>query len=92
VHIDSITVEIPSATFILTVSFSKDDGESIIEMIDGTLKYNHQTGELSYNEYCVKLDNKIIDLQIISDTHSIEIFICKEKFIGVFNLEMHLVS
>jgi phage anti-repressor protein len=91
-YIDNISVYIPSPIFILTISFKKDKGNTLIEFADGIFKYDHENSEISYNEYNVKLDNKNdiklddnnIDLQIISDLYSIEFFICNKKYIGCF--------
>jgi sucrose-6-phosphate hydrolase SacC (GH32 family) len=68
--------------FYLSAELDFIDSELSIELIDGKITYDGK--RLSYNEFDFDLSNNKINLQILSDMYSVEIFVNNEKYIGCY--------
>jgi len=82
-------ISLNTCQFYLDMNLQNITGITVIELIDGTIKYDKKTFSYireSDNDdiFCFDLCDKRINLQIVSDLNSIEIFINKEKYIGCF--------
>jgi len=84
--IDEINIPIPTPLLQISIFFNKSNSDSHVELINGTIKYNSLTNQISYKDTIIDIDTEreIIKLQIISDVYSIEIFVNDEKYIGYF--------
>jgi sucrose-6-phosphate hydrolase SacC (GH32 family) len=84
-YIDNEHIELTTPVFDLEMTFEKTDGISSIELIDGIIEYDNNTNKLTYNKkYSIECTNNKNNLHIISDVHSIEIFVNNEQYIGCF--------
>ncbi len=75
-------IELNTCQFYLFMEIELTESMLSIDLIEGQITYDKN--RFMYNTYGFDLcDNKLI-VEILSDTHSIEIFINKEKYIGCF--------
>lgn len=83
VLMESEKITLNTCQFYLVLDLQYISGVSVIELIDGTIRYDGNT--FSYNTFNFNLPGvHEVNLQIISDVNSIEIFVNREKYIGCF--------
>ena len=83
-YIDKTCIDLTTPVFDLALTFEKTDGVSSIELIDGIIEYDNSTSQLSYNKHDIKCGKDKNNLRIISDVHSVEIFVNNEQYVGCF--------